>query len=261
MRLIRAHDPDVIVSTYPGVTAMLGELRRKGQAEGPLLLLDHRSRGPALLGAPRHRPALHHPSRVDRGGRSRSPGRAASAGPSRRPRRRSWRPRSRADARRALGLPADGTGDRRVRRRLGRRRPGRRDRAALAVPDAIVLVPVRAQRQSCGPRVAKRFADEPRLRLMGFTDRMGDVLAAADALVHSSAGLTVLEAIIRGCPVDLLRLRRRARAREQPRARALRAGAGRALARASSGPRCERALRAPSRARRLVRAPALDRRR
>jgi hypothetical protein len=36
---------------------------------------------------------------------------------------------------------------------------------------------------------------------MGFTDRMGDVLAAADVLVHSSAGLTILEAIIRGCPV------------------------------------------------------------
>jgi hypothetical protein len=36
---------------------------------------------------------------------------------------------------------------------------------------------------------------------MGFTDRMGDVLAAADVLVHSSAGLTVLEAIICGCPV------------------------------------------------------------
>ncbi len=50
-------------------------------------------------------------------------------------------------------------------------------------------------------RVAKRFGDEPRLRLMGFTDRMGDVLAASDALIHSSAGLTVLEAIIRGCPV------------------------------------------------------------
>jgi hypothetical protein len=30
---------------------------------------------------------------------------------------------------------------------------------------------------------------------------MGDVLAASDALIHSSAGLTVLEAIIRGCPV------------------------------------------------------------
>jgi hypothetical protein len=50
-------------------------------------------------------------------------------------------------------------------------------------------------------KVTGRFGDEPRLRVMGFTDRMGDVLAAADVLVHSSAGLTVLEAIIRGCPV------------------------------------------------------------
>ena len=31
--------------------------------------------------------------------------------------------------------------------------------------------------------------------------RRYDLLAAADVLVHSSAGLTVLEAIIRGCPV------------------------------------------------------------
>jgi hypothetical protein len=30
---------------------------------------------------------------------------------------------------------------------------------------------------------------------------MGDLLAAADALVHATAGLTVLEAIMRGCPV------------------------------------------------------------
>ena len=50
-------------------------------------------------------------------------------------------------------------------------------------------------------KVIGRFGAEPRLRVMGFTDRMGDVLAAADVLVHSSAGLTVLEAIIRGCPV------------------------------------------------------------
>ena len=31
-RLILAHDPDLIVSTYPGVTAVLGELRRKRPA-------------------------------------------------------------------------------------------------------------------------------------------------------------------------------------------------------------------------------------
>ena len=36
---------------------------------------------------------------------------------------------------------------------------------------------------------------------MGFTDRMGDVLGAADVLVHSTAGLTVFEARLRGCRV------------------------------------------------------------
>jgi hypothetical protein len=39
------------------------------------------------------------------------------------------------------------------------------------------------------------------VRLLGFTEQMSDVLAAADALIHSTAGLTVLEAQIRGCPV------------------------------------------------------------
>jgi hypothetical protein len=73
-------------------------------------------------------------------------------------------------------------------------------RAALAVPDATVLC-LCGRNDKLRARVAKRFGAEPRLKLMGFTDRMGDVLAAADVLVHSSAGLTVLEAIIRGCPV------------------------------------------------------------
>ena len=40
-----------------------------------------------------------------------------------------------------------------------------------------------------------------RVRLEGFTEAMPDWLAAGDALVHSTAGLTVLEAVIRGCPV------------------------------------------------------------
>jgi processive 1,2-diacylglycerol beta-glucosyltransferase len=44
------------------------------------------------------------------------------------------------------------------------------------------------------------FAGFSRVRVLGFTDRMGDLLAAADALVHSTAGLTVLEAHVRGCP-------------------------------------------------------------
>jgi UDP-N-acetylglucosamine:LPS N-acetylglucosamine transferase len=42
------------------------------------------------------------------------------------------------------------------------------------------------------------FAGEPRVRIEGFTERMCDWLAAADVLVHSTAGLTVLEAQICG---------------------------------------------------------------
>jgi hypothetical protein len=37
--------------------------------------------------------------------------------------------------------------------------------------------------------------------VLGFTNRMGEILAASNVLIHSSVGLTVLEAIIRGCPV------------------------------------------------------------
>jgi UDP-N-acetylglucosamine:LPS N-acetylglucosamine transferase len=49
-------------------------------------------------------------------------------------------------------------------------------------------------------RLSARYAGESRVRVEGFTERMSDWLAAGDALVHSTAGLTVLEAHIRGCP-------------------------------------------------------------
>jgi UDP-N-acetylglucosamine:LPS N-acetylglucosamine transferase len=50
-------------------------------------------------------------------------------------------------------------------------------------------------------RLEKRLGPDPRVRVTGFTDRMSEHLAAADVLVHSSAGLTVLEGMIRGCAV------------------------------------------------------------
>ncbi|MGH2872779.1 MAG: hypothetical protein ACRDL5_10025, partial [Solirubrobacteraceae bacterium] len=72
--------------------------------------------------------------------------------------------------------------------------------AALAFQDATVLC-LCGRNDRLRANVVRRYGGESRLRVMSFTDRMGDVLAAADALVHSSAGLTILEAIIRGCPV------------------------------------------------------------
>ena len=44
------------------------------------------------------------------------------------------------------------------------------------------------------------FAGETRVWVEGFTDEMSEWMAAADVLVHSTGGLTVLEALMRGCP-------------------------------------------------------------
>ena len=120
------------------------------------------------------------------------------------------RPADGRGARAALGLPRRarwssvsgggwGVGDLRGRGRGRARRRRRRARRGA----------VRAQR---GVRAAPRARPSPAAAgptCTGFTDRMGDVLAAADVLVHSTAGLTVLEALVRGARVDLLRLGRR----------------------------------------------------
>ncbi len=200
MRLIRAHDPDQIVSTYPGVTAVLGELRRKGRLNVPCYSSITDLAGLQFWAHPGI--DLHfatHPESIDEVEHIAGPGSVRWAKPPTSP--AFLAARSCADARKSLALPAAGKviaisgGGWGVGDLLGA------TRAALeAEPEATILC-LCGRNDALRARVAARFGDEPRLRIMGFTDRMGDVLAAADALVHSSAGLTVLEAIIRGCPV------------------------------------------------------------
>ncbi len=76
MRLIRAHDPDLIVSTYPGTTALLGHAAPPARSSRfPCYSSITDLAGLRYWAHPRHRPALHHPSRVGRGGRAdRRPG-------------------------------------------------------------------------------------------------------------------------------------------------------------------------------------------
>ena len=57
-------------------------------------------------------------------------------------------------------------------------------------------------------RLQRKYVDEQRCRVVGFTEQMSEWLAAGDALVHSTGGLTVLEAHVRGCPTISLRLGR-----------------------------------------------------
>jgi processive 1,2-diacylglycerol beta-glucosyltransferase len=192
-RLIEAEDPDVIVSTYPGTSEALGRLRRSGRLHRPCVsaITDLAALGYwAHPGVDRHL-IIHEESRaevraiagagtdiVHVHGLSR-PGFAA--------------PPQRSVARAALGLPPEGPV---VVVSGGGWGVGDLDRAArtvLAVPGAtaVCLCGINAGLQK---RLRSAFVHEPRVRVEGFTDRMVEWLAAADVLVHSTAGLTVLEA-------------------------------------------------------------------
>jgi hypothetical protein len=72
--------------------------------------------------------------------------------------------------------------------------------ALLAAPDVQVLV-LCGHNAALRRRLDERFGAGGRVRTLGFTDRMPELLAATDVLVHSTAGLTVQEALVRGARV------------------------------------------------------------
>ena len=198
-RLIAAHDPDVIVSTYPGVTGVLGEMRRTGRLRIPCYssITDLAGlRFWAHPGIDRH--FITHPESAEEVERIAGPGSVRWAKPPTSP--AFDQPCAQAHARRALGLPATGKviaisgGGWGVGDLIGA------TETALAVPGATVLC-LCGRNEKVRGDVQAKLGSEPRLRVIGFTEQMSDVLAASDALIHSTAGLTVLEAIIRGCPV------------------------------------------------------------
>ena len=69
---------------------------------------------------------------------------------------------------------------------------------ALELPDVFVVA-LCGRNEEVRAALRSRFGADERVRIEGFTTVMADYMAAADALVHSTAGLTVLEAIMRGC--------------------------------------------------------------
>jgi len=199
LALIARVDPDVIVCTYPNMTEVLGRLRRSGRLRVPvcaaitdLAALDYW----ASPGVDVH--LVTHPESI--------PEVRRIAGPATevhcvhgftRPEFRE--PRSAGAARDVLALPQEGSivlvsgggwgvGD-----------------VAGAVEEALALERVSQVVCLCGHsealyrRISAAFADDPRVRVEGFTAQMPEWMAAADVLVHSTCGLTVLEATMRGC--------------------------------------------------------------
>jgi UDP-N-acetylglucosamine:LPS N-acetylglucosamine transferase len=198
LRAIAAARPDIVVSTYPGVTELLGQLRQRGRLRLPVVsaITDLAAlRYWAHPGVDLH--LLTHPESAEEVRRI-AP--ASDIVPVRGLNSPDFLvPRDRDQARRDLGVPA---GDRLVVVSGGGWAVGDLEgavAAALDVPDTLVIA-LCGRNEDVRTRLAADFAGQARVRVEGFTDRMGDLLAAADALIHSTAGLTVLEAHVRGCP-------------------------------------------------------------
>jgi UDP-N-acetylglucosamine:LPS N-acetylglucosamine transferase len=197
LAVIARERPDVVVSTYPGATEVLGGLRRAGRLPVPCAsaVTDLAAlRWWAHPGIDLHL-IIHAESRAEV---------EAIAGPDAdirhvrglvRPEYE--HPPAREAARAALGLPA---GDPVVAISGGGWGMGDLEaaaRAVLAFPGAVAVC-LCGTNDRVRERLARAHAGDPRVRVEGFTDRMCDWLAAADALVHSTAGLTVLEAELCG---------------------------------------------------------------
>ena len=200
LELVERERPDVIVSVYPLTTEVLGNLRRRGKLDIPVvagitdLAAMHYWAAP---GVDLH--LLTHPEseeEVRRVAGAQTDVQAVHGFT----RPEFSRPRDLTEARAALGLPARGNV---VLVSGGGWGVGDLESAidtALALDDVKVIACLCGRNDALYERLAERYVSEERVRLVGFTDQMSEWLAAANALVHSTGGLTVLEAYIRGCP-------------------------------------------------------------
>jgi hypothetical protein len=104
------------------------------------------------------------------------------------------------DARRALGLPETGPLILVSGGGWGVGKLERAVRSALKLENSNVVC-ICGLNEQIRERLDADFAEEPRARILGFTHEMNELMAAADAVVHSTAGVTCLEALVRGKPI------------------------------------------------------------
>jgi processive 1,2-diacylglycerol beta-glucosyltransferase len=199
-RTIAEHEPDVVVSTYPAVTVVLARLRRVGEVTCPTvatitdltglffwaqpgidmhMVMYGESLSPVERIAGRDSVRLVQPLISDEFLQDRCP----------------------RQARRSLGLPEDG---RMVVVSGGGWGVGDVEGAVrefIRVPEATSIVCLAGRNDQLASKLRRTFASEPRVHVYGFTDRMPELLAAADVLVHSTGGVTCLEAMAAGTPV------------------------------------------------------------
>jgi processive 1,2-diacylglycerol beta-glucosyltransferase len=199
-RTIAEYDPDVVVSTYPAVTVVLARLRRTGEVRCPTVATITDLTGLFFWAQPgidmhmvMYGQSLHSVERIAGRDSVRLVAPLISE--------EFLQARSPLQARRALELPEQGkvvvvsgggwgVGD-----------VAGAVREFIRVPEASSIVVLAGRNEQLAQKLRSRFAEEPRVRVYGFTDRMPELLAAADVLVHSTGGVTCLEAMAAGTPV------------------------------------------------------------
>jgi processive 1,2-diacylglycerol beta-glucosyltransferase len=199
-RSIAEHDPDVVVSTYPAVTVVLARLRRTGQVSCPTVATITDLTGLFFWAQPgidmhmvMYGESMSLVERIAGQGSVRLVRPLISA--------EFLQPRCPLRARRALGLPEEG---RAVVVSGGGWGVGDLEGAVrefIRVPEVSSIVCLAGRNEQLATKLRGVFADAPRVHVYGFTDRMPELLAAADVLVHSTGGVTCLEAMAAGTPV------------------------------------------------------------
>jgi UDP-N-acetylglucosamine:LPS N-acetylglucosamine transferase len=198
-RFVRERAPDVVVSTHPAVTEALGQLRRRGRLDVPAVaaVTDLSSlRYWASRGVDVH--LLSHPESAEEvrriaGADTRIVAVHGLTDPA------YLDPPAPDEARRALDLPAEGGVVTVSGGGWGVGDMAGAARAALSVEGVAAVACLCGRNEELRRRLEATFAGEPRVRVLGFLERMVDAMVAADVLVHSTAGLTVLEAWMVGC--------------------------------------------------------------
>jgi processive 1,2-diacylglycerol beta-glucosyltransferase len=190
---------DIVVTTYPIAAEVLGRLRAGGRLPVPVCsaITDLAAlRYWAHPGIDLH--LVTHPESAEEVERIAGPGSAHPVSGLTAPAFLS--PPARDEARAALTIP-DGAGVVTVSGGgWGVGDLAGAVRTALNVPGVIVLC-LCGRNETLRRRLESSFEADRRVRVLGFVDEMATLLAATDVLVHSTAGLTVLEAHLAGCRV------------------------------------------------------------
>ena len=198
--LVTLHGARVVASDDPAVIAAMGRLRRSGALAVPAVALVTRQSGPAsqaadgvdvhLLADPAMRPAVREVAPSTR---------IACV-------RGLIDPRYEGEmevssAREAIGVPQGSPlvvifGGRKARGDLA----GAGEVALAADPASRVVILCGENGERLG-ELGESFSRARRLRVVGPTDRLPELLAAADVLIDTADGLTALEARLRGAAV------------------------------------------------------------